>query len=125
MSDVNRVTISTPAPAVGERPKCPGCGCELTPQYVVTREDYELPSTRHEVNNGRQVLVSGGRGSRITDRKWNGRYDGYGHFHSMRCAVGFANRLVDRLRNIARVSSSADNRAAAEALLEMGKGEPW
>lgn len=61
-------------PALNARPKCAGCGIPLAPQLAT---NWASPSSGDAVS-----------------REWTGRYQGYGFFHSMTCAVRFANAAV-------------------------------
>lgn len=77
--------IGTLPPPVNERPTCAECGRPLVPTIHDVREDSQL-------RDGVAYL-----GKRI-GRRWTGRYDGYGHFCSLRHAAAWANRLLDKTR---------------------------
>jgi hypothetical protein len=64
-------------PEKNDRPKCPNCGKPLRPY---TSHDYE-----------RINLEQGGFNHKRTRLEWDGRYDSYGAFCTLRCAAAFAN----------------------------------
>lgn len=61
-------------PPIGERPACKGCDRTLTPRIHTT---YGKTATE---NYG------------VTSRTFTGEYEGYYGFHSLRCALWFAER---------------------------------
>ena len=65
-----RLPTDPPPPPMSERPLCPGCGKRLRP-YI--NEDLS------------------GKWDEPRKRAWNGRWDAYGMFCTMICAVDFAN----------------------------------
>jgi hypothetical protein len=63
----------SPPPPVAERPTCKGCDKKLKPR-VWSHVNYP----RSETNPGH--------------REWDGGYHGYDGFHSLTCALSFAQR---------------------------------
>ena len=63
-------------PPVSERPKCPVCGTPLRPYLEVS---------------WKKVRTESGFHTEAERRWWNGAYDGYGAFCSLKCCERFAN----------------------------------
>ena len=61
-------------PPVAERPRCVGCGEPRKPYYQHDWDTFYM-ETR--------------------EKFWDGEYQGYGHFCTMRCATRFANKVVE------------------------------
>ena len=80
--------IGDPPPPKEDRPICVGCGCTRTPWFT-----WEWPRSE----DGTSYVGN------PTGRLWNGHYEGYGNFHSMRCAVKWANTLLNVPRDRAQL----------------------
>lgn len=84
---MSAITYNPPAPPAIARPRCPCCRVTLRPMYVEVRE--------------RVPFAEGGGFATVTvERRWQGRYHGYGAFCTLRCCDRFANLVVTRARAI-------------------------
>jgi hypothetical protein len=70
------------APLVADRPKCPQCKKPLRPWWDTHAEE------KH----------ADGRPGRVTYLVWNGKYDSYGAFCTLRCCERYANDVYRKLQ---------------------------
>lgn len=83
MPIVRPSTVPITEPAPSPAPNCPGCGMPLQAEYVVMNAD------------GERFYAHANASDCGLERKFDG-WKGYGHFHSLRCATVWANRIWSR-----------------------------